>query len=62
MTNTSDLQITDGPFDPSWESLRQFQCPDWFRDAKLVALGAAVRAAVRRLVEKTVMRGTFLCG
>ena len=35
MTNTTDLQITDGPFDPSWESLRQFQCPDWFRDAKL---------------------------
>ena len=35
MTNTSDLHITDGPFDPSWESLRQFQCPDWFRDAKL---------------------------
>ena len=35
MNNTSDLQITSGPFDPSWESLRQFQCPDWFRDAKL---------------------------
>ncbi len=24
-----------GPFDPSWESLRQYQVPDWFRDAKL---------------------------
>jgi alpha-L-fucosidase len=25
---------TAGPFQPSWESLQQYQCPDWFRDAK----------------------------
>lgn len=31
----SSLAISDGPFAPTWESLRQFQCPDWFRDAKL---------------------------
>lgn len=24
-----------GPFDPTWESLEQYRCPDWFRDAKL---------------------------
>lgn len=26
--------ITPGPFEATWESLRQFQCPDWFLDAK----------------------------
>lgn len=29
-----DANIEKGPFKPTWESLRQFQCPDWFRDAK----------------------------
>jgi alpha-L-fucosidase len=29
-TNT----IAAGPFQPTWDSLRQFQCPDWYRDAK----------------------------
>jgi alpha-L-fucosidase len=24
-----------GPFEPTWESLQQYRCPDWFRDAKL---------------------------
>ncbi|HEY2857166.1 MAG TPA: alpha-L-fucosidase [Terracidiphilus sp.] len=23
-----------GPFQPYWESLKAYQCPDWFRDAK----------------------------
>jgi alpha-L-fucosidase len=23
-----------GPFEPNWESLSQYQCPEWFRDAK----------------------------
>jgi len=23
-----------GPFEPSWESLLQYACPDWYRDAK----------------------------
>jgi alpha-L-fucosidase len=26
--------VTDGPFKPSWKSLAQYQCPEWFRDAK----------------------------
>ena len=26
--------IQEGPFEPTWESLRQYECPDWFRDAK----------------------------
>ena len=26
--------IEDGPFEPTWESLSEYQCPDWFRDAK----------------------------
>ena len=27
--------IEKGPFEPTWESLRQYECPDWFKDAKL---------------------------
>lgn len=23
-----------GPFEPTWKSLSQYQCPDWYRDAK----------------------------
>lgn len=30
-----ELPISPGPFAPTWESLRTFQVPDWFRDAKL---------------------------
>jgi alpha-L-fucosidase len=26
--------IADGPFRPDWESLKTYQTPDWFRDAK----------------------------
>jgi len=29
------IEIADGTFKPNWESLRQYRCPDWFRDAKL---------------------------
>ena len=28
-------QIAPGPFEPEWKSLKQYRCPDWFRDAKL---------------------------
>ncbi len=28
------LDICQGPFAPTVESLRTFECPDWFRDAK----------------------------
>jgi alpha-L-fucosidase len=28
------MSITSGPFQANWESLRTFECPDWFRDAK----------------------------
>jgi alpha-L-fucosidase len=31
----SKYPIEKGPFEPTWESLRHYQCPDWFRDAKL---------------------------
>jgi alpha-L-fucosidase len=30
-----ELQIKKGPFDPTFESLRTYECPEWFRDAKL---------------------------
>jgi alpha-L-fucosidase len=29
------LPIADGPFQPTDESLQQYRCPEWFRDAKL---------------------------
>jgi alpha-L-fucosidase len=28
------VSLTPGPFKPSWESLAQYECPEWFRDAK----------------------------
>jgi alpha-L-fucosidase len=27
-------EVPSGPFQPFWESLKSYQCPDWFRDAK----------------------------
>ena len=31
----NDLPIEQGPFEPTWDSLRAYRCPEWFRDAKL---------------------------
>ena len=28
-------EILSGPFKPSWDSLRTFECPQWYKDAKL---------------------------
>jgi alpha-L-fucosidase len=28
------MPIAPGPFTPDWDSLRAYQCPEWFRDAK----------------------------
>ena len=28
------IEIAEGPFQPTWESLNQYECPEWFRDAK----------------------------
>jgi alpha-L-fucosidase len=33
-SGTADLPIAPGPFQPTLESLKQYQCPEWFRDAK----------------------------
>jgi len=33
-TSTVQRDIASGPFAPSWESLKQYKCPEWFRDAK----------------------------
>ena len=30
----TEMAIAKGPFEPTWTSLLQFTCPDWFRDAK----------------------------
>jgi hypothetical protein len=29
------IEFADGTFQPTWDSLRRYQCPEWFRDAKL---------------------------
>ena len=30
----SERRIARGPFEPTWESLKQYKAPQWFRDAK----------------------------
>ena len=32
--DVGNYPIADGPFKPSMDSLKQYQCPEWFRDAK----------------------------
>src|SRR5574344_1297355 len=32
--NTCKEPITEGKYKPTWESLSDYQCPEWFRDAK----------------------------
>jgi alpha-L-fucosidase len=34
IVNTTNEPVTPGKFSPTWDSLRQYQCPDWFRNAK----------------------------
>ena len=34
IVNTTNEPVTPGKFQPAWSSLRQYQCPDWFRNAK----------------------------
>ena len=31
----SKIEIAEGAFKSNWESLQQYKCPEWFRDAKL---------------------------
>ena len=34
IVNTAAQPITPGKFQPTWDSLKQYQTPDWFRNAK----------------------------
>ena len=34
LSPAANLPIAPGPFKPTWESLKQYECPEWFRDAK----------------------------
>jgi len=34
IVSTNNEPVTPGKFQPTWASLRQYQCPDWFRNAK----------------------------
>jgi len=29
-----DIAIEQGPFEPKWQSLSAWECPEWFKDAK----------------------------
>ena len=31
---TVDVEVKSGPYNSTWESLSQWECPEWFRDAK----------------------------
>ena len=31
---TSDVSVMTGTYQPTWESLSQWDCPEWFKDAK----------------------------
>src|SRR5215813_13102752 len=32
--DAQSLPIADGPFKPTMDSLKEYRCPQWFRDAK----------------------------
>jgi alpha-L-fucosidase len=34
VVSTSAEPVAPGKFQPTWGSLKQYQVPDWFRDAK----------------------------
>jgi alpha-L-fucosidase len=34
IVSTTNEPVTAGKFQPTWDSLHQYQCPDWFRNAK----------------------------
>ena len=34
IVNTQSEPMASGKFEPTWQSLEQYQAPEWFRDAK----------------------------
>ena len=40
-------QAPGGPFQPNWESLKAYQTPEWYRDAKLGLLGFRMMGVAR---------------
>src|SRR5690606_8079450 len=34
MVNTHNEPVASGKFEPTWQSLEQYEVPEWFRDAK----------------------------
>src|ERR1041385_7507408 len=34
IVSTNDEPVAPGKFQPTWESLKQYETPEWFRDAK----------------------------
>ena len=61
--NVQPEPMQTGKYQPTWESLAAYECPDWFRDAKFgiwAQLGTAVRTGVGRLVRSPhVLSGTL---
>ena len=57
---TANLPIAPGLFMPTWESLKQYECPEWFRDAKFgiwAHWNRPMPARARRLVRPSHVRG-----
>ena len=53
IVSTANEPMVPGRFQPTWDSLKQYRCPDWFRNAKFgirAHWGAAMRTGGRRLV------------
>ncbi len=58
------LPIAEGPFKPTDESLTQFKCPEWFRDAKFgiwAHWGPQAVPAPGRLVRQENVPGERCC-
>ena len=58
VVSTDDEPMADGPFEPTWESLQQYEVPKWFRDAKfgIWRTGARSASRARRLVRPAHVR------
>jgi alpha-L-fucosidase len=59
IVDTSAEPVAKGKFQPSWDSLSQYQCPEWFRDAKFglwAHWGPQCEPRARRLVRAAHVR------
>ena len=53
IVNTKSEPVTAGKFQPTWDSLKQYQAPEWFRDAKFGIWAVGARNARRKTATGT---------